>query len=202
METSAYKLAEYKIIEHNTNELRWETHFGVGALKEGRCFKKGTILFIGPAENDRPGFLKLEFIDHLKRLPVWTKTKYYCFNLDVYQCRANKKVTKKEMQLWTMEHNLDKKHKINSDAPNYMVNLSTMRDSENLHFRLNRYEIIKKKDGRILWNSFIGPAIIANGDCIILEDIIFFLRPLQNKPFTIIKQNTIVLNMRCMSVGA
>ena len=64
MKTNIYKLGEYKIIESDTGELRWEAHFGLGALQEGRCFKKGTILFIGPAESQRDGFLILEFIDH------------------------------------------------------------------------------------------------------------------------------------------
>jgi hypothetical protein len=47
--------------------LSWEAHFGLGALQEGKCFRKGMILFIGPAEGDRPGYLKKDFLDHLKQ---------------------------------------------------------------------------------------------------------------------------------------
>lgn len=187
METCAYKLAEYKVTEYNTGELRWETHFGFGELKEGRCFKKGTILFLGLAENERPGFLKLEFIEHLKKLPEWTKTKYYCSNLDVYHCKTDKKVTPEDMQLWTLRLNREGKHKTISDEPDHMMNLSTTREPVDLAFRLNRYEIIKKKDGLILWSLSKNPNNIRSGDCIILEDILF-LRPPQNNQLDIIQQ--------------
>jgi hypothetical protein len=39
MKINIYKLGEYKIIESDAGELRWEAHFGLGELQEGRCFK-------------------------------------------------------------------------------------------------------------------------------------------------------------------
>jgi len=66
MATNNYRLGEYKLIETGMGELRWEAHCGFAALHEGRCFRKGAILFIGPAENDQIGFLKGDFLDHIQ----------------------------------------------------------------------------------------------------------------------------------------
>jgi len=73
MQTIAYKLSEYKIIEHLDGDLWWESHFGLGTLKTGKCFINKDILFIKPSDNTGPGFLKGEFLDHLKKLPRWKK---------------------------------------------------------------------------------------------------------------------------------
>ena len=100
MKTSLYKLKEYKIIERDTGELSWDAHFGLGSLREGRCFKKGSILFIGPAGNERLGYLMLEYTDHLKRLPNWLKTDYYCTSIEIFHCDTGKSVSKEEMNFW------------------------------------------------------------------------------------------------------
>ena len=71
MKTNIFKLGEYKIIESDDRYLKWETHSGIGEIKEGRCFQKGSILFIGPPESRRDGFLKFEFMAHLKGFPDW-----------------------------------------------------------------------------------------------------------------------------------
>ena len=81
IQTVAYKLAEYKIIENVYGDLSWECHFGLGTLKNGKCFINGDILYFKPSDNTGPGFLKGEFLDHLNRLPKWQKTKYYCTSL-------------------------------------------------------------------------------------------------------------------------
>jgi hypothetical protein len=74
MKATIYRLGEWKIIESDTGELRWEAHFGFGGLQEERCFRKGMILFIGPAEINRPGLFKGEFLDHLKPcFPRWAR---------------------------------------------------------------------------------------------------------------------------------
>lgn len=181
MNTSIYKLSNYKIIESISGELRWEAHLGLGALQEGICFKKGIILFIGPPENKRDGFLKLEFNDHLKRFPDWLKTKYYCDNVEVYKCVTGKKVAKEEMMLWALIRGIDKKGGLNSENPEQSLNNISAANNikENVAFRLERYEITKKTDGKIFWRTYAGPNTAQSGDCIVLEDILF-IRSRQN----------------------
>lgn len=188
MKESFYKLDEYKIIESNSGDLRWEAHFGIGALQEGRCFKKGMILFIGPAESDRLGFLKGEFLDHLKQSPEWLKTKYYCRGLEVYHCRTGKRVTKVEMQLWMLNQGIDEKDRIFTEKPGpYFDGISSERITEDVHFRLQQYEITKKANGQIVWKTYAGPNTVTGGNCITLEDILF-IGTRQNERSTISKR--------------
>ncbi len=92
MKETIYRLGEYKIIESDTGQLMWEAHFGFGESEKGRCFRKGSVLFIGSAENCRNGFLKGEFLDDLKKYPKWGKTKFYCIGVCVHHCKNGKSV--------------------------------------------------------------------------------------------------------------
>lgn len=188
MKKNIYKLGEYKIIESDTDELIWEAHFGLGAFQEGRCFKKGAVLFIGPAESQGDGFLKLEFIDHLKPFPAWLKTKYYCRGLEVYHCKTGKRVAKDEMLLWMLDRNVNEGESIYSEKPEQRSNyISTMIETGDVAFRLQQYEIIKKTTGQIVWKINTGPNTVSGGNCIILEDILFIV-PGQNEQTNLIKQ--------------
>ena len=97
---SIYKMGEYKITENNSDDLLWEMHFGMGALKEGKCFRKGQILFLGPARDERPGFLKGEYLDHIKPFPCWLKTRYYFSGFHIRRCDTREKVSEHEMRMW------------------------------------------------------------------------------------------------------
>ena len=177
MKINIYKLGGYKIIESHTGELTWEAHFGLGAIQEGRCFKKGTILFMGPAENQRDGFLKLEFIDHLKGFPDWLKTKYHCGTLEVFHCKTGKKVSREEMRLWMLDQDREGESMAFSGRPDDdSKDLSSLMSRENVDFRLRRYEIIKKANGQVVWKTYAGPGSLRTGTCIILEDILFMGR--------------------------
>ncbi len=188
MKVAIYRLGEYKIIESDTRELRWGAHFGLGALQEGRCFKKGMILFIGLAENDRPGFLKREFFDHLKQFPKWLKTKYYCRGLEVYHCKTGKRVTKVEMQLWMLDGGIDEGGRIFTEKPGQCSNnISPRRATGDVAFRLQKYEIIKKTNDQVVWKTNAGPNIGRGGNCIILEDILF-IGSWQSEQFNLIKR--------------
>ena len=157
VKTNIFRLGEFKIIESDARYLRWEAHFGLGEIKEGRCFKNGSILFIGPPESRHDGFLKFEFMTHLKGFPDWLKTKYYCKGLEVYHCKTGKKVTKEEMMLWKPNRGIDGR----SEPP------------LNAAYRLQRYEIAQKPNGQIVWRTHAGPNTFSTGTCMILEDIIF-----------------------------
>ena len=174
MKIDTYKLGEYKIIESDTGELRWEAHFGFATLQEGRCFRKGTILFIGPAENDRVGFLKGDFLDHIKPFRKWSKTKYYCKSLEIYHCRTYRRVTKQEMLLWILDRGIDEGDRLYSEESDQRSeNISTKGARRDVAFSLQRYEITRRADDQILWKTPAGPNTVRVGTCTVLEDILF-----------------------------
>ena len=82
----SYKLGRYRITESPDGRLCWESHSGFGNTRTGTCFIEGNILLIGPAEDEKPGFLKREFMEQLERFPAWEKTKYYCSSQAIYKC--------------------------------------------------------------------------------------------------------------------
>jgi hypothetical protein len=84
---SAYRLGRFKIMETD-GALRWEAPSGLGATKTGRCLILGDILVLGPAYDEAPGLLRREFLHHLKKLPLWGKTKFYCQSDVVHKCRG------------------------------------------------------------------------------------------------------------------
>ena len=94
MESKSYRLAQYCIKEKSNGEIWWETHGGLGSLKKGKCFIQGDILFIGPSESEEAGFLKREFLEKLRRLPQWTKTKYYCSRYSIHECSTGNRKNK------------------------------------------------------------------------------------------------------------
>ena len=174
MKIDIYKLGEYKIIESDTGELRWEAHSGFATIQEGRCFRKGPILFIGPAENDRVGFLKGDFLDHIKSFPKWSKTKYCCRSLEIYHCRTYRKVTKQEMLLWILDRGIDEGDSLYSEESDQRSDYISVRGAAgDVPFRLQRYEITKKSAGQILWKTPAGPNTVRGGTCTVLEDILF-----------------------------
>lgn len=174
MKTDIYKLGEYKIIESDTGELRWEAHFGFATLQEGRSFRKGTILFIGPAENDRSGFLKGDFLDHIKPFPAWSETKYCCRGLDIYHCKTYRRVTKQEMLLWMFGLGRDEGDRPCSEGPGQRSdNIATRWVRRDGAFKLQRYEITRKAKGQIVWKTAAGPNTVSGGTCTVLEDILF-----------------------------
>ena len=188
METNIYKLGEYKITEDYNGELRWEAHYGFGGLREGRCFRKGSILFFGPAEEHHDGFLKLEFMDHLKRYPDWVKTEYYCDNADIYHCKTGKKVAREEMRLWLVDSSMHEKEKLNSkNFGKYCNEIETNSRNGDVSFGLQRFKIIKKSTGQIVWETYGGACILKSGFCVIMEDILF-IGTLQNEKSSLSKQ--------------
>jgi hypothetical protein len=71
-----YRLAEYEITERY-GQIWWKAHAGFGATRTGKCFIEGNILFLDPhCESDEASFLKNEFLQYLRKLPKWDRTKY------------------------------------------------------------------------------------------------------------------------------
>ena len=150
-----YRLAEYKISEDEDGHIWWETHSGFCSVKTGRCFVNGSILFIEPGHtSEENGFLKGEFLDQLNRLPKWEKTNYYCTGFTIVKCRA------------------DQERK----SPSANTKFSQSTTQEDVSYRLGQFEIIEKKDGKLLWKSYSGRGTIKVGKGYVDGNILFFRR--------------------------
>ena len=175
MQTIAYKLSEYKIIEHKDGDLWWESHFGLGTLKTGKCFINKDILFIKPSDDTGPGFLKGEFLDHLKKLPRWKKTKFYCTSFKIYECKSGKTKSLFEGTYGRLQNEtILKKNEstLKEVTKNEYKSIKEDRSGD-LSYKLYRYEIIEIKNGQFLWKSYGGLNSLKEGRCCINGSILF-----------------------------
>lgn len=86
MNKLSYRLAEYEITEMY-GEIWWKAHAGFGTTKTGKCFIEGNVLFLAPhCEVDEATLLKNEFLQHLRKLPKWDRTKFYCTRFEIHEC--------------------------------------------------------------------------------------------------------------------
>jgi len=150
-----YRLGEYKIIEGEDGYIWWETHSGFCSVKMGRCFVRGSILFIEPGHtSEENGFLKGEFLDQLKRLPKWEKTKYYITSFRIFKCNPD---------------HVEK-------SPFVDNKFSQPTTQEDVSYRLGKFEIFEKSDGSLLWKSYSGRAAIKTGQAFVDGNILFLGR--------------------------
>jgi len=159
-----YKLGEFIIIEHSGVLLTWVTHIALGAQRSGRCFIVGNILLIGPLDREAAGFLKLEFHEHLMKLPPWDKTRYYCFASSL-----RKVGTEESLESYLTEQLfIDKMgmESVNITAPGT--------------FRLDRYKINVGENSIISWQT-IGELNRTIGGRCFTESGILFIGPKENE---------------------
>jgi hypothetical protein len=173
---SEYRLGEYKIVEYEDGELSWESHFGFAALREGRCFVKGKILFLGPWFNEEAGFFKREYRDHLRKLPRWTKTEYYILHFKIYNCQTGEKVSQEELRRAAFREAIQGTRK----PLEHPGGSGPQENAREVSYALNRYEMVKKQEGEVLWKSYAGLSGIKSGKGFIMEDIVF-LGPAENE---------------------
>jgi hypothetical protein len=175
MQNTAYRLAEYKIIENEHGDLWWETHIGFGSLKSGKCFINGDILFIKPSNSAGPGFLKGEFLDHLNKLPKWEKTKFYCTSFKIYECKSGK-----TQSLFEGRDSRLQKETILKKNASTLKEVTTNKyksvkadGSGDLSYKIYRYEIIERNKGQLFWKSYGGLNSLKEGRCCINGSILF-----------------------------
>jgi len=150
-----YRIAEFKIIEGEDGYMWWEKHSGFCSVKMGRCFVSGSILFIEPGHiSEDNGFLKGEFIDKLNQLPKWEKTNYYCTNFIIAKCKSDQ----------------------NRKSVSANNKFSQPTTNEDVSFRLGKFEIVEKRDGKLLWKSYSGRAAIKLGKAFVNGNILFLGR--------------------------
>ena len=169
MQSTTYKLAEYKITENEHGDLLWETHIGLGSLRIGKCFINGDILFIRPNDSKGPGFLKGEFLDHLNKMPKWGKTKYYCASYKIYNCKSvSKKAFFEEVKSRMQDETILQKNE--SIREEKSVKVDTL---NYISYKLHRHEIIEKNNGQLFWKSYGGLRSLKKGRCHIKGSILF-----------------------------
>ena len=169
MKVSFYRLGEHKIIETG-GALGWEAHAGLGSLRRGRCFISGDILFIEPGESEEPGFLKKEFLERLRKLPQWDKTKYYCSNYSILDCQSGRKLTPKEIFEWAGRRAYPERYEVFPERG--VGNRCTSGESE-VSCRLGQYVITEKTNGEVGWKTYSDFGRLRAGSCVLAGDILF-----------------------------
>ena len=159
MSPSSFKLGEYRIKEGIGGDLSWESHSGFGESSEGKCFIKGRLLFLGRAEGERIGFLKGEFLDSLRNLPLWTRTEYYCLIDNIVSCSTCRKATEADVRRWC---------ELSIGAVGSLPGESTVSG-----YRLSEYQISIKKDSLIQYKTCGASDLLVTGEGFLMEGILF-----------------------------
>lgn len=161
MEQTAFQLNEYRIIEGPKGFLRWETHFGLGQQRSGRCVIHGDILIIGRFMYEGNGFLKREFLEGLKSLPPWKRTTYSCMASDLFEVSSGRSL------------DLSRSGYVPRIAGEKRCHEQTLRDGEQGTFRVDKYAITVTDDMQISWQAWEGFDSVACGRCVIKSGILF-----------------------------
>jgi hypothetical protein len=162
MKTAAYKLNEFRIIEDENGLLWWEAHQGFGAQRRGMCFMHHGILILGPCHHEEIGYLKGEFLDLIKKLPLWDKTEHYCFASDLLDVASGRSLDQNFLDQMTFSMSIDCS---NGAGPVLDLQPGT--------FRLEKYQITVAADAQVTWQAYGGVNKVLSGHCTIQSRILF-----------------------------
>jgi hypothetical protein len=158
---NVYRLNEYRISEFSDGHLWWDAYSGFGTQAGGQCIIYGNILFMGAKHGEEDGFLILEFLDSLKKLPVWNRTRYYCFASSFLDVATGRNICEDRLQQLA---SLPRKAFARSQA--------IITDKPET-FRLGQYQISVTPDGDISWKSYGGMNRVVGGTVLIESDVLF-----------------------------
>ena len=158
---ASYRLSSYRITEYENGVLWWETHFDFGRQRSGECFIQGNILIIKPWSDEKDGLLIGEFLDQLKKFPVWDKTLYYCFASELLDVKTGQKPTADRFTQLSS--------RINTQQPETEELKSLIQGS----YRIDRYRIAINDDRTISWQTSRGIDRIIGGQGLIESGILF-----------------------------
>ncbi|RJR55164.1 MAG: hypothetical protein C4576_00090 [Desulfobacteraceae bacterium] len=168
MRITTYRLGERRIVQAGDG-LWWEAHAGIGALQSGRCIVRGSLLFLFPSEREEPGYLKREFLESLHGLAEWDRTKYYCSNYSIHDCRSGRRLTDKEFFEWPRYRAVSIDH-CDSWAS---VSRGNPHSLDARSFKLGQHEIIQR-NGQWWWNTCSVSGTLREGRCAVEGEILFF----------------------------
>jgi hypothetical protein len=140
-----YRLGEYRITDYENGRLSWERHVDFGVQRSGDGYLLGNVLILGPGSQEENGFLIGEFLDQLKKLPVWDKTRYYCHASELSEVATGRGLTE--------------------DFLNRIPSFEK-RTSKGLKpgmFRLGRYGITLTAGNEVLWQTSGGVNRVVGG---------------------------------------
>ena len=159
--TASFRLQEYRISEFGSGRLSWESHSGFGAQVGGPCYIWGDILVIGNKCSEEIGFLKSEFLDSLKKLPKWRKTRFYCPASSLLEVSNDRAVSEVRLMQKPRYTGLESS------------TIDTVNIAEPISYRLGHYRIRWTQDGDLHWYSSGGGRRIVAGSGVIVSDILF-----------------------------
>ncbi len=160
MHQTEYRLGEYILIEHSHILLTWLLQYPMGAQRSGKCYVVGNILVILPWYRHDPGYLRMEFHNHLRKLPVWHKTIFYSFASSLHQVIGGRALANDMVELLAAN----------------AINLDLSKSIEPGTFRLGRYKIKADDDNTFSWQTLGLNNRVINGTCF-LESGILLLSP-------------------------
>lgn len=152
-----YRLDQYLIREHAGMFLTWESHITLGSQLSGRCFTVGNILLIGPSEKEEVGYLIFEFQRQIEKLPVWGKTRYYCFASCIHTLSSGQNIVN---ELIKNPYIFESKSEADKTIPQGI-------------YCLDRYKIIVENNNEIYWEGIGQHNNLVKGNCFIESDILF-----------------------------
>lgn len=161
MNKDKYRLDEYLITGYEDVPLSWERHIALGEQLSGRCFICGDILIIGQCSHQESGYLIGEFLDQLRDLPLWNKTRYYCTASSLLDIETGQNL---KNDFFEQRLSLANEGK---SGPRSAAKL------EPGTFRLGRYEITVAGDRSVSWKTCEGLNSAIGGKCIIESGILF-----------------------------
>jgi hypothetical protein len=156
-----YRLGDYLITLSGNGQMEWQAHAALGMERRGKCFILESILIFGQCRDEDHGYLKMEFHDHLRKLPPWTKTTYYCSSVNLLNVITGQVVTEDFLQEITTL----------AQIKGALVNSAT--DVKQGAFRLGQYYINVAEDGSISWQAIEGLNNIIGGPCRIESNVLF-----------------------------
>jgi len=151
-----YRLKDYIIAEYDNHFYTWEMNVVLGEHRTGNCFIIGDILVFHSFSLMKNGCLKLEYGEKLAQLPVWSKTRYYCFSDSL------KDVKKGTILSNFLDQTTVEKYRHSSNFP--------VKKGE---YHLGMYKIIANPDEDIFWEKHDGLNKINKGSCVIISGLLF-----------------------------
>lgn len=102
----------------------------------------------------------LEFHEQLAKLPPWTRTRYYCYALNLRDVATERNISEDTLS-WMMALSY-----IENAAPTSLIGMKTGT------FRLGRYQLCMTANGEVEWQTPEGINRVVGGRCIIESDVL------------------------------